>query len=162
MTRWLPVVGYESRYEVSDDGQVRKVSGELLGQWPNSDGYPFVRLSNPRKMVRVHRLVATAFVPNPNARRTVNHIDCARSNNAASNLEWCSQAENLEHSSRLGRMQRDYWKGKRSPNAKLSPEMVAAIRYRRSSSNDSMQTIADRFSVSKRTVGKIVNGESYV
>lgn len=158
---WLPVVGYESYYEVSDAGQVRKVSGELLGQWLNSDGYPFVRLSNPRKIVRVHRLVATAFVPNPNARRTVNHIDCDRSNNAASNLEWCSQAENLEHSDRLGRMQRDYWKGKRSPNAKLTPETVAAIRLQRSG-GISLQAIADKFGTNKRTVGKIVNGESYV
>jgi hypothetical protein len=77
---------------------VRKAgSGEIIGQWKNSDGYPVVRLSRPRLMQRVHRLVALAFVPNPENKPSVNHLDNDRANNSARNLEWCTQAENIRH-----------------------------------------------------------------
>lgn len=158
---WKPVVGYEQSYEVSDQGLVRRVSGELVGQWANDQGYMLVRLSGPRRTVRVHRLVAEAFVSNPSGAQGVNHIDCNRANNAAANLEWCSQGENIRHSRRLGRYP-DYWKGKRSPNATLSPDVVDAIRSAYATGAESWDSIAKRFGTNKRTVGKIVRMESYV
>jgi len=160
--KWKPVKGREGSYEVSDSGQIRKCSGKVLGQWKNDQGYSLARLANPRKTVRVHRIVAEAFIPNPKSYPFVNHIDCNRSNNSVENLEWCTQWQNLEHSRRLGRMQNDYWKGKRSPNAALDEETVRQIRQAYANGNISWDAVGKKFGVSKRTVGRIVNGESYV
>ena len=112
MALWKKVKGYEGLYLVSDEGQIyslpRKVSnkrgcyvreGQLLK--PGLRGnhglqYEFVILSNGvnSKHESVHRIVATAFVDNPHGYDVVNHIDHNTRNNKASNLEWCTQAEN--------------------------------------------------------------------
>lgn len=159
---WKSVVGREGKYEVSRCGQVRKSDGRILKQWLNRDGYCMVRLSNPRKIARAHRLVAEAFCENPTSLPFVNHRDCDRANNHADNLEWCTQWENLAHSDALGRMQRDYWIGKRSPNARLDDTTAAKIRDDYSNGGVSWETLGKRFNVSKRSIGRIVRGESYV
>lgn len=160
MSEWQPIPSCPG-YEVSRFGSVRCSEFEL-GQWKNSHGYPVVRLRNPRKVALVHRLVAEVFVPNPEDKPFVNHIDCVRSNNIYSNLEWCTQAENLRHSDNMGRMQRDYWVGKRSPAAKLSDETAEAIRRAYAKGGVSMSSLAMLFGTSKRTVLRIVHMESYM
>lgn len=159
---WRPVSGYEDRYEVSDRGDVRKRDGSLLKQWPNGQGYMLVRLSGPRALARVHRLVAEAFLDNADRYPFVNHIDFDTANNRAENLEWCTQAENLKHSEAAGRMQKDYWIGRRSPNADLTNETAAQIRRDYSAGGVSWSDLAGRYGISKRTVGRIVRGETYV
>ncbi len=159
---WKPVLNYETRYEVSSNGDVRMISGRVLKQWLNEQGYSLVRLSKPRKVIRVHRLVAAAFCDNADAKPFVNHIDCNRSNNKAENLEWCTQWENLNHSQNLGRMQRNYWTGKRSPSAKLPDDAAQGIRRDYAAGGVSWETLGLRYGISKRSVGRIVRGESYV
>lgn len=159
---WRPVDGYEGKYEVSDDGRVRKVCGKELGQWLSELGYCRVRLSAPRAMILVHRLVAKAFIPNPDDKPFVNHIDCCRSNNKAENLEWCTQAENLKHSELLGRMKRGFaQKGKRSFNAKLSDNQAAQIREEYAAGGISLEKLALKHGTSKRTAHRIVNFHTY-
>lgn len=160
MPAWQPIDGYEGRYEVSSDGRVRCVEGRELGQWANDAGYLLVRLSRPRCIRRVHRLVARAFLPNPQNLPVVNHKDHVRSHNDVANLEWCTQRENLRHAERAGRMPRDYWVGRRSPNARLTGEQVAQIREIRRT-GASLQTLARAFGVSKRAIGRVVSGETY-
>ena len=159
--RWTAVRGYDGSYEVSDLGRVRRIYGKIIGQWPSDQGYLLVRLSGPRAMIRVHRLVAVAFVPNPEGLPFVNHIDSSRSNNAATNLEWCTQKENLHHAGLLGRMQKYYWVGKRSPNARMSEDDVREIRRMYKDTGVSYSAISGRFNISKRSVGRIVNLEYY-
>ena len=87
------VSGYEGLYKVSDDGLVHSLySNKLLKQNTDKDGYKTVNLykNHVRKTVKVHRLVAQAFIDNPNNLPVVNHIDEVKYNNASSNLEWCS------------------------------------------------------------------------
>lgn len=158
--QWKTIAGWVG-YEVSDAGRVRKVDGTILTQWLNADGYSLVRLSNPRRVERVHRLVATAFVPNQRELPFVNHIDNARSNNSRENLEWCTQQENLSHAERQGRMQRDYWVGKRSPNASLSDEDVSAIRRTYGDGKSSHSALAAKYGISKRAIGRLLNRETY-
>jgi hypothetical protein len=160
---WKPVTGYEDRYEVSSFGEVRKKATKtLVGQWANSNGYMIVRLSKPRKQFRVHRLVALAFISNPNDKSFINHIDANKSNNSVGNLEWCDQLGNLNHARALGRIKDDYWVGKRSPNAKLSNEMAKVIKDEYKNGKTSWIKLSKKYNVNKRTVGRIIKGESYV
>lgn len=158
MSEWEPI---DDRYLVSKEGEVKNTNGKIIGQWKSDQGYMLVRLSSPRRVERVHRLVAAAFVQNPLGLDTVNHIDCDRSNNDASNLEWCTQAENLQHSENLGRMQRDYWVGKRSPNAALTDDQVRKIRSDYAAGGLSLNELSIRFGISKRTIGRIIHKETY-
>ena len=160
MTEWRSVQGYEGKYEVQDNGQVRKVSGILLKQSRKDQGYPLVRLSRPRKLLSVHRLVAKAFILNPRNCATVNHIDFVRHNNHVSNLEWCTQKENLAHSERAGRMHRTGWLGQRAPNAKVSDETVIIIRNEYAEGGISWKKLGIKYNISKRTMGRIIKNES--
>jgi hypothetical protein len=160
---WQPIGGYEGVYEVSTNGEVRRLSdGAVLKQWKNDQGYMLVRLSGPRCVFRVHRLVASAFIPNNDGLPLVNHVDFNRANNKAENLEWCDQRYNLFHSQKMGRMQRDYWSGKRSPNAYLTDEIAFKIREEYESGGVSWEALGRKYDVSKRTVGRIIRRESYV
>lgn len=104
---WKDIPGYEGFYLVSSKGKVySKISNKLMKLRPNIDGYFIVTLVNNKqgRRWRVHRLVALAFIPNPEDKPCINHIDCNRQNNNVENLEWCTQKENSRHASRLGRI----------------------------------------------------------
>jgi hypothetical protein len=159
---WQPVKGWP-QYEVSRLGDLRQARTQKpVGQWLSDRGYALARFSRPRRLVRVHRLVAEAFVPNPNDYPTVNHLNNNRSDNRAENLAWCTQAENLAHAEAQGRMCRDYWVGKRSPNAVLNDRQVFEIRQLYADGDTSWADLGRQFGVSKRTIGKIVRRETYV
>lgn len=108
MEVWKKVEGYDN-YEVSNTGKVRTHNymnrGETREMSPSScRGYLQVNLfkDNKQKCMRIHRLVAEAFIPNPNNLREVNHIDGNKENNNVENLEWCTREENLAHEHRTG------------------------------------------------------------
>ena len=108
---WKPICGYEGLYEVSNLGKVKSLNYNhtkqekilKFGKRPN--GYLFVNLwkDKKRKPCSVHRLVAIAFIPNPNNLETVNHIDENKLNNCVENLEWCSVAYNNTFGTRIAR-----------------------------------------------------------
>lgn len=106
---WKPIAGYEGIYEVSNLGRVRSLprktsKGGIKKPTETIWGYLICQLSKSGQVKHrsVHRLVAEAFIPNPENKQTVNHIDCNRKNNRADNLEWTTQSENVRHSVRLG------------------------------------------------------------
>jgi hypothetical protein len=96
----------ETNYSISETGEVKNdVSGRLLN--PSiQQGYCHVGLTIDGKIrrFRVHRLVAIAFIENPENKPYVNHIDGCRSNNSVENLEWCTPAENTQHAVKTGLM----------------------------------------------------------
>lgn len=104
---WKPVVGFEKYYLVSDSGQVQsRCRYSVLKPKIDRYGYEVVTLSvNGKQYCRtVHRLVAQAFVPNPNNLPTVNHINENKSDNRSINLEWMSVIANDNYGTRNERM----------------------------------------------------------
>lgn len=120
---WKPIPGYEGYYEVSSLGRVRSLDrtttywrngvvqsvtyrGKMLNLNIADDGYVHVMLplldTSPRKYRyrSVHQLVALTFLPNPDEKIQVNHIDGNKANNSVKNLEWVTQEENMEHAKR--------------------------------------------------------------
>jgi len=102
---WQPVVGWEEHYEVSFDGEIRTIDGQLVEQWIG-DGYMNATLFNPIKIVSVHRVVAKAFIPNPHNKPMVGHEDNCPWHADGSNLEWCTQKENMDHMVKCNRQRK--------------------------------------------------------
>lgn len=101
MEIWKDIEGFEGIYQVSSHGRIRhKIKG--IKSFNEVNGYYKVDLYDKEKRkhirFRVHRLVAKAFIENPNNYKEVNHIDEDKHNNRVSNLEWCSREQNLIHS----------------------------------------------------------------
>lgn len=105
MEIWKDIVGYEGLYQVSNEGNVRTTKrqgtkGGLL-KIGISNKYCFVRLckNGKKKPFWIHRLVAQAFIPNPNELPIINHKDQNPSNNMVDNLEWCTTKYNMNYGS---------------------------------------------------------------
>lgn len=100
---WRDVVGYEGLYKVSAEGDIKSIrSNKILSPDTNQDGYKRVSLykNKASKHYSVHRLVAQAFIPNPDNLPQVNHIDEDKSNNCVSNLEWITPKDNCNYGTR--------------------------------------------------------------
>lgn len=106
---WKKIIdkGIITDYSVSNTGEVRKDTNNYMMKPYIQNGYAHITLQINKKPKRfnIHRLVAIAFIPNPENKPYVNHIDGNRSNNHVNNLEWVTAAENTQHAVRTGLMQ---------------------------------------------------------
>lgn len=100
------IEGYEGKYMISDDGQVWSNHKKGFLKPGESAGYPYVNLCKDgiRKNYNIHRLVAQAFIPNPNNLPEVNHKDENKQNNCVNNLEWCDAKYNSNYGTRNERI----------------------------------------------------------
>ena len=157
------VVGLEARFMVSENGQlISKRTNKLLSQTPDENGY----LTHATKvggrdgrsvLLRMHRVVAEAFLPNPDNKPFVNHGDGIKTNNARPNLEWSTHEENMEHASRTGLITGR--SGVDNSASKLSEEDVRAIRAQKGIA--SSREVARNLGTNKSTVNRIWNNERY-
>jgi hypothetical protein len=139
MEKYFGIPGFEDSYEVSKSGKFRSKDRLLKNKWGpylisgkdmpisiNSNGYAVIRLSKAgkQKLAKVHRVLAILFLPNPENKRTVNHINGNKADYRLENLEWATDSENLKHAIRTGLMtpkrgekNGNYGKiGRRNPN----------------------------------------------
>ncbi len=176
MEEWKDVVGFEGKYRVSNLGNIFSIPKEIVigknggrvlrggfnlkqYQLPNG-GHLRVYLadgSGKKKPLLVHRLVAIAFIENPDNQPVINHIDNNPSNNCVSNLEWCSIAHNNACSLATGTRRQGNQKGTANSNAKLNDTIVRAIRERFKNIGNA-SAVAKEFGINPRHALHIING----
>lgn len=156
----MRVLDLFSGYSVTEDGVVRNSKGMEIARQVSWNGYERVELwkgGKGRKFL-VHRLVAEAFVSNPDGKPSVNHVDGNKLNNSAANLEWVTQSENQRHAYSAGLQ-----KGHHVSGLKLSEKHRDALRGSRWRGSrriyhaegrifDAPEAVADAFGVSRQTV----------
>ena len=175
MEIWKDIKDYEGRYQVSNLGRVKSLERvikrpkkvgcfvqkeRILKPSKCKGGYMGVTLVIDKKKKRhlVHRLVAIAFIKNPNSLKYVNHIDAKRDNNKAKNLEWCTQSENKKHSYNLGLSNK---KGTNHHLSKFTESDIIDIRRKYEQEGLLQKTIAKEYNVSKATIWHIVNYKTW-
>jgi hypothetical protein len=167
--RWLPVVGYEGLYEVSDLGRVRSLprqtargilGGRVLKPQPNTGGYLMVRTSRQSKCPTrlVHRLVLEAFVgPCPDGMETL-HGPGGKLDNRLVNIRWGTPVENQRDMIRDGTVPDRH--GERNSRAKLTWAIVLECR-RRGADGESHRALAREFGVTRSVMWRALKGESW-
>ncbi len=143
---WKPIDGFPG-YEISNLGKV-KSPNKILKTTPNYSGYHLVTLCNSKKYItpRVHRLVAKAFIPNPNNLPEVNHLDGDKSNNKASNLIWCSSKQNMRHAIETGLIKQK----------RLSLEEIKQIKFEYKNGK-TVPELAKKFGISENGISRHLN-----
>jgi len=171
---WKPVVGLELEFEISSYGKLRSIDRWLNKLSKTRTPYVYLRKGRDRitilqksgyisatlnnKTFIVHRLVAQAFISNPENKRCVNHIDGNKSNNYYKNLEWCTHSENAYHAHRT-KLAFSY-NGVQNVHSKLTEDDVRTIRRLRTEGY-TCRELSEIFPVSNCNVSRICLRKSY-
>ena len=160
----FPIKGFEGIYSITRDGRIwsharmiyRKIKGNFKskGQWLKSrkdeDGYPLYSLHKQEitKVIRIHRLVALTFLPNPENKPQVNHKNLIKTDNHVENLEWCTHKENAHHAKKNG-----IYEGRR----KVTKEQTIQIRKNHPSEGVYKNKLWEQYDISPATYRQIIN-----
>lgn len=152
---WRPVIGFET-YIVSNFGRVKNKEGHLMTPSLRGDKRLYYGLTIDGKSETIHRMVAKAFLSNPDGLKEVNHKDSNKSNNRADNLEWCTREQNMKHASDSGRIKH----GSKHSSAKLTEEKVLEIKKLFSENNKlNRKEIARVYGIDSSNITRLLNGK---
>jgi DNA-binding CsgD family transcriptional regulator len=163
---WVDVSGFEGLYAVSNKLRVKSIErksingylikGKILRAGTHKNGYAKFSFCKNGKIYFFsrHKLIATAFIPNPLNLPCINHIDNNPKNDSIDNLEWCTFQHNTRHAIRQGRLS---WVGKKNGGAKLKEIEVLDIFKTKVSSKE----IAAKYNISWQTVNDIRAGRRW-
>lgn len=181
---WRDVEGYEGLYQVSSLGRIKRLSGvvsfvsrwgtvsirkikeKILKNYYTGDGYKHTVLTKNRisQGYMVARLVAGAFIPNPENKPTVNHIDGNKANNTVLNLEWNTYSENNQHRYDTGLMKPQTGEAHWAWGTHLSEETRKKLRIATAGENNPMygkhHTEETKEKIRQKHIGIVVSGET--
>lgn len=173
MEIWKDIEGYEGLYQVSNlgrvkslsrhcpskGGSIRRVQERQLRFKTDRYGYLCLGLNNAGKThFTVHRLVAAAFIPNPDLKPCVNHIDGVKTNNHIDNLEWCTVRENSIHAVRTGLSKAP--EGEKCGASKLKATQVLII-IDMIKKGQSYKEISEMFGISRASITLIKQNKNW-
>lgn len=174
---WKDILGYEGLYQISSEGRVKTLAKKPVGKL---NAYQIRRLKKEKilkgatlkgrgnyrqialsksdiaKTFLIHRLVAEAFLPNPENKPQVNHINGIKNDNRLENLEWCTTFENMAHAVRIGLHS---MKGERHNLSRLKDEDV--LRIRELGKTKTADEITTLYNVSKSNIAQILCGKTW-
>ena len=174
---WRDIEGYERLYQVSSLGRVKSVERQntyknngkvktfhkkerILSLVNGRYNYKLVTLAKKgkRTMYRVHRLVAEAFIPNPDNKPQVNHIDEDKSNNRADNLNWMTAMENMHWGSCLEKTH-----SKKNYKAEAAKRMVPVIAVKNSKEQffDSIKSASEELGLYRSAISQCLSGKQH-
>lgn len=171
---WKDVVGCEGFYMISNMARVKSTykksankitikvlyKDSVVKQYLSTWGYPIVNLSTDvmRGQKSVHRMMAIAFIPNPDNKPCVNHINGIKTDNRIENLEWVTYKENTKHAIRIGLCKI----GQDRTQSKLTDEKVLAIkRLFRLNPSTNKRAISRKLNLSQNAISNIYHGKSW-
>lgn len=156
---WKDISGYEGKYQVSNTGRVRSLNYKRTGKIKvmklstNKLGYKIIMLSKNGKCKtwQVHRLVAQAFLPNPNNYPIINHKDENPKNNTVWNLEWCSQEYNINYGTR----------NEKASNSMLGKHLTEEHKRKISEAKKGKNKGKHHTEETKRKIGEAIKGKNH-
>jgi hypothetical protein len=152
-------------YYISSSGRIFSIDTRhnnrlFLKQRLNPKGYPLVSLNKSNKGVfLVHRLVALAFIPNPNSLPQINHKDGIKTNNHISNLEWVTGKENIQHAIKTGLFEHMY--GENNANSIFNKNDIINIRNDYINSSLGIKNLAKKYNTSNNTIKIIIYNKTW-
>lgn len=170
---WKDICGYEGLYKISNYGEVKSIRKNIVMRpGDNGRGYKFIYLNKGGLVQRyyVHRLVALFFIPNPENKPQVNHIDCNKGNNNVDNLEWVTTTEQMQHASKNDKLYCSEFQkqqtilansGIKSHLSKLKDDDIIKIRKLSKIDGLTNSEIGLLFGVHRETIGYIVRGKTW-
>ena len=161
MEIWKSINGYE-HYYISNTGKIKNTKNnknKLLNPIIRENKYSSITLykNNNKKSFTMHRLIAIYFIPNPENKPCVNHINGLKYDFNIDNLEWCTYSENEIHSVKILNKKHNGVKGVKNHNNKLKELDVFYIK----NSNLSQRKLSAKFNVCKTTIQKIKSNQSW-
>jgi hypothetical protein len=165
MEKWKDIDGYEGKYQISNYARARNIqTGNILKTVKGKTGYKVLSVYNGKhKTFKLHRLIALAFIPNPDNKPCINHKDGDKLNNSIENLEWVTHSENNKHAFDNGLKdvsKINFCNGSRCWASKITEKDVVKIKQL-ISKGISLGVISKKYGVTKQSIFHIKTGRNW-